>query len=120
MNISEIKDILNKTKRTQLGIPFFSIDMELFKWALEGSPCEGRQVWFRFQDVTGFRNSLSPYIRCRILPLTSEQTEYWLHHFPCDSLLFDESFTEDPTTLLTEFWQSRGSYEKQTLTTKTL
>ena len=115
MNISEIKDILNKTKRTQLGIPFLPVQdiVELFKWALEGSPCEGRQVWFSFQDVVAFRNSLSPYIRCRILPLTNQQVDYWLHHYPSDSLLLEE----DPTTRLTEFWKSRGSYEKHSLST---
>lgn len=119
MDILTLKQKLDG--KTHLGIPYiptscFNSMLELFKWSLEGKPEEGRQVWFAFANPATFTKSLSSYIRCRILALSEQQATYYLKTTPSDSLLLHISFaTQDPNTLLTSFWQARGSYEKQSL-----
>ncbi len=113
MDIDALKDCLTKGKRTFVGIPFvspslFSSLIPFFSWALEGSPEEGRQLWFVWEDVDGFRDHLHPSHRPRILPLSSDQGKFCLYTIPSDVLLLENS--QDPNDFLSPFWKERGLY----------
>jgi hypothetical protein len=114
MDILALKDWLTKGKRTVVGIPtvsptLFSSLLPLFTWALEGNPKEGRQIWFVWEDVKGFRDHLDPTLRSRILPLSVEQGNFCLYSLPSDALLLPEG-SVDPNGALAPFWKERGTY----------
>jgi hypothetical protein len=117
MDVQALKDWLTKRKRTFVGIPFvspslFSSLVPFFSWALEGSPEEGRQLWFVWEDVAGFRDHLQPTLRSRILPLSLDQGNFCLYTCPSDALLLENS--QDPNESLSPFWKERGAYLLET------
>lgn len=113
-----MKDWLTKGKRTFVGIPyvspaFFSSLFPFFSWALEGSPEEGRQIWFVWEDVKGFREHLEPVQCSRILPLHKDQGDFCLFSVPSDAVLLHQT-SEDPNVRLSPFWKERGQYSLST------
>lgn len=119
MDIDQLKACLTNAGREELMIPFIDYTIakyvfQIAKWALEGNPQEGRQVFFCIPNAKEMRNNdLPPHIRCRIVPITPEQLEGSLTRGPYDSLLLPEHgfLYGDPNLRLSEFWKSRGSYQ---------
>jgi hypothetical protein len=113
MDVQRIKECLNKAGRQELGIPivlqsFAESLFPLTQWALEGTPVEGRQVWFVVGNAEDIRNQLPSELRGRILPLSPSQNDAVFKRGPYDSLLLPPS---DPNLSLSAFWKQRGSYE---------
>ena len=113
MDVQRIKECLNKAGRQELGIPivlqsFAESLFPLAQWALEGTPVEGRQVWFVVGNAEDIRNQLPSELRGRILPLSPSQNDAVFKRGPYDSLLLPPS---DPNLSLSAFWKQRGSYE---------
>jgi len=118
MNTSLLTDCLNKFKKRELGIPMVlpSIAGSIFQiaeWALQGTPIEGRQVWFVVGNAKEIRNQFPSHIRPRIQPLEPFAISSMFERGPYDSLLIPKhGFSySDPNLTLSEFWRNRGSYE---------
>ena len=118
MNI--VREALEKAGKQELGIPIVLPSLgdkvqELFPWALQGKPIEGRQLWFVVGNAKQLVQDLPPQIRGRVIPVDSSNLHALFRRGPYDSLLipkhgFDYS---DPNMMISEFWKRRGSYIAQ-------
>jgi hypothetical protein len=117
MNTDLLKECLQKAGKQELGIPVLlpSFGQEipkLFSWALQGSPLEGRQLWFCVGNAKEVLASLPGEARGRILPLDQDKYSLIMKRGPYDALLLPKHGLEygDPSLLLTDFWRKRGTY----------
>ncbi len=119
MDTDKLSECLVKEKIQELGIPIVLPSMahnlqNLFTWALEGLPTEGRQLWFTVMNPKDVLQQLEPFMRGRILPLDGRYIQQFLKRGPFDSLLLPKhGFSySDPNLLLSDFWRLRGKYRK--------
>ena len=112
-------ECLTKAGKQELGIPivlpsYADSIQEITKWALSGSPIEGRQMWFGVGNSEHLRDSLAPELRNRILPIHFSLIPNVMKRGPTDALLIPtHGFSyADPNVFLSEFWKERGSYQK--------
>lgn len=115
-----LKEALVKAGKQELGIPIVLPSLgnklqELFPWALQGKPIEGRQLWFTVGNQQELLNQIQPELRGRILPVHPQNLHAVFKRGPYDALLipkhgFDYS---DPNLMLSDFWRQRGSYQVQ-------
>ncbi len=110
---------LVKGGRQELGIPivlpsFADAIQDIAKWALTGSPVEGRQFWFGVGNATELRDSFPPELRGRILPFHPSLCSLVMNRGPYDALLLPTHgfLYSDPNLLVSDFWKQRGSYQK--------
>jgi hypothetical protein len=121
MNLDQIVQCLERGNHTELGIPLVLPSLadklqDLSKWALTGSPVEGRQLWFGVANAVELRTSLPAELRNRIQPLLPTQVLAAMKRGPYDALLLPHhGFSySDPNCYLTPFWKQRGAYEQDT------
>lgn len=119
MDVDLLVRCLEKGKRTELGIPivlpsFADKLQDISKWALIGSPVEGRQLWFGVGNAKELRSSLPAEMRNRVQPIQASVILAAMKRAPYDALLLPiHGFLySDPNLCLSEFWKQRGSYEK--------
>jgi len=118
MDIPLLKRLLTNAGKEELGIPVVLPSMAdsifpLAQWSLEGTPTEGRQVWFGIGNAKDIQGQLHPQLRNRILPLSPSQIPMAFQRGPFDALLLPHhGFSySDPNLTLSSFWKQRGSYQ---------
>jgi hypothetical protein len=117
MDIALLRLCIEKAGKQELGIPIVLPSLgphleTLFPWALQGSPVEGRQLWFGASNAKELFNKMPGEMRCRVFPLDSSRIQLALKRGPYDALLIPKhGFSyADPTLFLSSFWSSRGKY----------
>ncbi len=120
MNVSAFLQTVGESKITQLGIPCLTetIQPHLFsilQWALEGTPEEGRQLWFCATNAKELMDSFPPTLRGRVLALQPDKLDALFKRGPFEALLLPKHgfLYSDPNLLLSPFWTVRGYYTLQ-------
>jgi hypothetical protein len=118
MDIPLLKRCLTEAGKEELGIPVILPSMAesifpIAQWALEGTPTEGRQVWFCVGNAKDLQKQLDPQLRNRIIPLSPYHIPMAFERGPFDALLLPHhGFSySDPNMTVSPFWKQRGSYQ---------
>lgn len=119
MDVNKLKECLNSYGCEELGIPIITESItshlhSIISWSLEGTPQQGRQIWFSASNYKEIRYNFQANVRCRILPISIDQLFGWIKRGPCEALLIPQHgfIYSDPNFILNEFWKKRGIYIK--------